>query len=151
MRACAGDAKGLKRIAFAAGLTVTDGRRRLRRSLAGLVDEFDSGRRGSPRDGARYGVDGAGPDVIRGLAAGHARSAARTVTAGGGAARGGEAWARGNVAFDQGQQVRDVPRRCQWQPENGSGSSAGTQSMTVSRVSVVVPWPGSGATVELPP
>ena len=54
VRACAGDAHGLERVAFVQALAqATD---LSGRSLAGLVDEFDNGRRGCARDGRLDGV-----------------------------------------------------------------------------------------------
>ena len=103
VRACAGDAQALERVAFVQALAqATD---LSGRSLAGLVDEFDNGRRGCARDGRLDGVKaGRDPRTDTGQAAGTAGGDGR----GGEARGGGQRWARGNVAFDQGQQLRDV-------------------------------------------
>src|SRR3954471_16200624 len=54
MRGCAGDAHGLERVAFVQALAqATD---LSGRALAGLVDEFDNGRRDCTRDGRLDGV-----------------------------------------------------------------------------------------------
>src|SRR3954467_13361379 len=134
VRACAGDAHSLERVAFVQALAqATD---LSGRSLAGLVDEFDNGRRDCTRDGRLDGVKaGRGPRTNTGQATDTVGGDGR----GGEARGGGQRWARGNGAFDEGQQLRDV-RGDAVAARPRPGSSAGTRSMTVSRVSVVVPW-----------
>src|SRR3954451_23474718 len=103
VRTRAGDAQTLERVAFVQALAqATD---LSGRSLAGLVDEFDNGRRDCTRDGRLDGVKaGRGPRTNTGQATYPARRDGR----GGEARGGGQRWARGNVAFDEGQQLRDV-------------------------------------------
>src|SRR3954468_17567210 len=103
VRGCAGDAHGLERVAFVQALAqATD---LSGRSVAGLVDEFDNGRRGCTRDGRLDWVNaGRDPRTDAGQATGTAGGDGRGEEARGG----GRRWARGNVAFAEGQQLRHV-------------------------------------------